>query len=71
MKMNLQANRHGYMFFNEVLFGFYRNLYTKSKNFKEGLLNPNSQILIDDAESQTLRIIEAIKNKAKPNNLNI
>lgn len=63
MKMNLSANRHGYMFFNEVLFGFYKNLYTHSKMFKDGLLNPNSVILIDDAEAQTIRIIDTYKNK--------
>ena len=42
MKMNLKSDKSGFMFFNEVIFGFYRNLYYKSKIFKEGLKNPKS-----------------------------
>jgi hypothetical protein len=31
--MNLESNEHGFMFYNEVLFGFYKNMYTKHPNF--------------------------------------
>lgn len=45
------------MYLNEVLFGFYKNLYHKSHFFKEGLKNPISQVLIDDVEQESLEII--------------
>jgi len=54
MKMNLNSDNQGFMYFNEVMFGFYKNLYYKSKIFKDGLSNPKSQMIIDDVESTSL-----------------
>ena len=37
MKMNLKPNIRGFMFYNEVLFGFYSNYYTKDKQYLKGM----------------------------------
>ncbi len=31
--MNLQSNEHGFIFYNEVLFAFYKNMCLKQQNF--------------------------------------
>ena len=59
--MNLKSDKAGFMYFNEVIFGFYRNLYYKSKMFKEGLKNPKSQMIIDEIELTSLDIIASTK----------
>ena len=59
--MNLKSDKAGFMYFNEVIFGFYRNLYYKSKMFKEGLKNPKSQMIIDEIELSSLDIIASTK----------
>ncbi len=59
--MNLKSDKAGFMYFNEVIFGFYRNLYYKSKMFKEGLKNPKSQMIIDEIELASLDIIASTK----------
>ena len=61
MKMNLKSDKAGFMYFNEVIFGFYSNLYYKSKMFKEGLKNPKSQMIIDEIELASLDIIASTK----------
>lgn len=57
MRMNLQANIQGYIFYNEVLFGFYKTLYTKQKEFVKGL-NRVAVNLIEEAEAVTINFIE-------------
>jgi hypothetical protein len=37
MKMNLKPDSHGNIYFNEVLFGFFENLYTNKNEFIKGL----------------------------------
>jgi hypothetical protein len=60
--MNLQANIQGFIFYNEVLFGFYKSLYTKHKEFLKGM-NREAVNLIDEAEAVTINFIEKKKNK--------
>jgi hypothetical protein len=39
MRMNITSNKEGYVYFNEVLFGFYKNYFQKSPVFNNGLKN--------------------------------
>jgi hypothetical protein len=54
------------MYFNEVLFGFYKILYTKSRGFLKGTKKAGLQ-QIEDSEQKTLDIIQALKAKDYPN----
>jgi hypothetical protein len=50
MRMNLSANKQGFIYFNEVLFGFYKSLQNKQPLFKNGLNNRRAAHLIEEAE---------------------
>jgi hypothetical protein len=69
MKMNLQSTKFDYMYFNEVLFGFYKILYTKSRGFLKGTKKAGLQ-QIEDSEQKTLDIIQALKAKVTMNLIN-
>ena len=65
MKMNLQSNKEGQMYFNNVLFGFYKQIYLRSELFREGLSHPKTYQIIEDVESKTLDIIDQRKAKGQ------
>lgn len=61
MKMNLQSNKEGKMYFNHVLFGFYKQIYLRSESFRDGLSHPKTYQIIEEAEAKTLEIIDQNK----------
>lgn len=54
------------MFFNEVLFGFYKNFYSHLASFKDGLSHTKTSLLIENAEQQTLQVIDKLRSKNLP-----
>lgn len=58
MKMNLQSNKEGQMYFNHVLFGFYKNIYLRSEQFRQGLTHPKTFAIIEGVEEKTVEIMD-------------
>lgn len=46
------------MYYNEVLFGFYKNFYSHQPQFRDGLSHPKTALLIEKAEENTMTVID-------------